>query len=148
MPLHTQIIRDGKPLSLRWGDFHIAAMAVAASIDGPDKGLFKEEHTIDNPPPFGMPTWDVDSMADDELPCGVDRETLREWSGKDQTSYPDVPMPITTSDCIAIASYPMLGMTPLNDGPFTLVNRHRFIDCRDGEVLELLPGDVLVAGRH
>jgi hypothetical protein len=33
MPLSTQIERDGKLLSLRWGNFHIAAMALAASFD-------------------------------------------------------------------------------------------------------------------
>lgn len=33
MPLNTQIIRDGEPLSLRWGGFHVAAMVYAATID-------------------------------------------------------------------------------------------------------------------
>lgn len=33
MPLHTQIVRDGKPLELRWSGFHVASMVYAASID-------------------------------------------------------------------------------------------------------------------
>ena len=33
MPLETRIIRGGKPLSLRWGGFHIAAMVIAAAAD-------------------------------------------------------------------------------------------------------------------
>lgn len=39
MPLNTQIIRNGEPLQLRWGDFHIAAMALAASFDAHDGPL-------------------------------------------------------------------------------------------------------------
>jgi hypothetical protein len=33
MPLNTQIIRDGKPLPIKWGHFHVAAMVVAAAAD-------------------------------------------------------------------------------------------------------------------
>jgi len=33
MPLNTQIDRDGKPLEIRWGGFHVAAMVLAASMD-------------------------------------------------------------------------------------------------------------------
>jgi hypothetical protein len=33
MPLETQIIRDGSPLQLSWGGFHVAAMVIAAAID-------------------------------------------------------------------------------------------------------------------
>jgi hypothetical protein len=33
MPLDTSIVRDGKPLKLRWGGFHVAAMVYAVSID-------------------------------------------------------------------------------------------------------------------
>lgn len=33
MPLHTTILRDGKPLKLKWGGFHVAAMVIAASAD-------------------------------------------------------------------------------------------------------------------
>lgn len=33
MPLNTQITRGGKPLKLRWSDFHVAAMIQAVSYD-------------------------------------------------------------------------------------------------------------------
>ena|ERR1022692_562469 len=33
MPLSTQIIRNGEPLKIHWGNFHVAAMALAAIID-------------------------------------------------------------------------------------------------------------------
>jgi hypothetical protein len=33
MPLNTQIMRNGELVPLRWGDFHVAAMALAASFD-------------------------------------------------------------------------------------------------------------------
>lgn len=135
MPLNVQVIRNGEPVSIRWGEFHVAAMAVASSIDGPDKGMFKENHTISNPPPFGMP---------EKLPDTADQS----WAGKDQTSYPEVPMPITREDAFQIASYPMLAMTEVGKkGSHVLINRHRFVDCTDGEVFELLPGDELRMSR-
>lgn len=33
MPLNTQIRRNGEPLSLAWGGFHVAAMVYAVVID-------------------------------------------------------------------------------------------------------------------
>lgn len=33
MPLNTQILRNGKALSIRWGGFHVAAMALASAFD-------------------------------------------------------------------------------------------------------------------
>lgn len=33
MPLNTEILRDGKPLPIRWGQFHVAAMVLAATFD-------------------------------------------------------------------------------------------------------------------
>jgi hypothetical protein len=33
MPLNTQVIRDGESVKVRWGDFHVAAMALAAAFD-------------------------------------------------------------------------------------------------------------------
>lgn len=48
MPLETQIIRDGKPLQLRWGDFHVAAMAIACSYDS-GTGIF-EDNSYPAPP--------------------------------------------------------------------------------------------------
>jgi hypothetical protein len=39
MPLTTQIIRNGEPLKVRWGDFHIAAMALAAGFESKEGPL-------------------------------------------------------------------------------------------------------------
>lgn len=33
MPLHTQVVRDGEPLQLQWGIFHVTAMVVAVAMD-------------------------------------------------------------------------------------------------------------------
>lgn len=117
MPLITRIIRNGEPLSLRWGDFHVAAMALAACFDS---GSWPE---LDSP-----------SKIYDAEPGTFD-------------CYPDAAFPITRAIAFHLCSYPVLGRTALNDGPYTLTKRHRFIDEEDGEVLELLPGDVLLAVR-
>ena len=53
MPLNTAIYRDGKPLTLRWGGFHLAAMVCAVSWDS-GKGPF-----VDNSEP-AMVTHEVD----------------------------------------------------------------------------------------
>jgi hypothetical protein len=41
MPLNTEIIRDGKPLTLEWGGFHVVAMVCAAAWDS-GKGPFED----------------------------------------------------------------------------------------------------------
>lgn len=33
MPLNTMIIRNGEPLKLHWGNFHVAAMVLAVTFD-------------------------------------------------------------------------------------------------------------------
>lgn len=33
MPLNTQILRDGKPLTVKWGGFHVASMVLASWFD-------------------------------------------------------------------------------------------------------------------
>lgn len=33
MPLSTQIVRNGKILKVRWGQFHVAAMAIASIME-------------------------------------------------------------------------------------------------------------------
>jgi len=33
MPLATQVVRDGAPLRIRWGGFHVAAIALAALVE-------------------------------------------------------------------------------------------------------------------
>lgn len=117
MPLITQITRDGEPLTLTWGDFHVAAMVIAAALDS-GKGPWAE-NTI-----HGIAS---------------------QW--EDKLTYPADPLPISFKDAWSICSYPVIAATPLNDGPYTLTKPHRFIDQRDGEVLDLLPGDILSAYR-
>jgi hypothetical protein len=116
MPLTTQIVRNGEPLKVRWGDFHVAAMALAACFD-------LQQEFIGNPN-------DVYEKDQPELVC-----------------YPDAPFPITNALAFYLTSYPMLAKTPLNSGSYILTRKHKFRDLTDGEVLELLPGDELVAYR-
>lgn len=113
MPLNTHIIRNGKPLKLHWGDFHIAAMALAASFDSKEG-------------PLGDPT----KIYQDELHV-----------------HPYMPFPVTRGIAFILSDYGALGKTPLNEGYYTLKYGHSFIDLADGEVLDLLPGDELVANR-
>jgi hypothetical protein len=138
MPLHTSITRDGETLSLRWSDFHVAAMAVAAACDDPSHPEAKLFQTSADRPDFAWPA--------DQAEAGTNCPA--EWLGKDQSSYPEVPCPITGRDAFTIASYPYLAMTPLNSGPYTLKREHKFVDTTDGEILHFLPGDVLSAARH
>lgn len=53
MPLGTQIIREGKPLSVRWGEFHVAAMTYAAAIDSKEGELYKAMLAHDEVPEPG-----------------------------------------------------------------------------------------------
>jgi hypothetical protein len=41
LPLHTSITRDGELLQLAWGDFHVAVMAIASSVDA-ERGLYED----------------------------------------------------------------------------------------------------------
>jgi hypothetical protein len=116
MPLETQIVRNGEALSLHWGDFHIAAMALAAGFDAEMEPLSHPTKIYDLPP--------------ERFAC-----------------YPDAAFPITGSLAFTLSSYPMLAKTPLNEGRYVLKSRHKFLDRADGEVLELLPGDLLIAQR-
>ena len=118
MPLNTSITRNGELLRLHWGDFYIAAMALAASFD---------DDTCENG--FNSPS------------------KVYETDPRTFECYPDAPFPIQGDVAFMMASYPMIGRTPLNEGSYTLTKRHKFIDTVDGEVLELLPGDVLNAWR-
>jgi hypothetical protein len=111
MPLNTQIRRDGKPLSVRWGGFHVACMVLAAAWDS-GEGKLAEQVSVPE---------DID--------------------------YPNEPCRIGQGDVWDLMSYPVIALTPLNSGPYTLKGTHRFEDAADGEVLELLPGDVLSAWR-
>jgi hypothetical protein len=42
MPLNTQIVRNGKPLEICWGGFHVAAMVLAVTMDS-GEGPFAPE---------------------------------------------------------------------------------------------------------
>ena len=118
MPLNTRIERDGELLSLKWGDFHVAAMALASLFDS-------DEHDSAIQGPEDL--YDTDELRFD---C-----------------YPDAPCPITRRMAFMLCDYGALGRTPLNYGEYTLRRKHKFMDLADGEVLELLPGDKLAAVR-
>lgn len=117
MPLNTQIIRDGEPMKIRWGNFHIAAMALAASFDSGTGPVSSPDKVYEAPP--------------GEFDC-----------------YPDAPFPISRQVSFMLAEYGALGKTPLNEGSYTLTKRHKFMDMMDGEILALLPGDILRAWRN
>lgn len=117
MPLNTQIIRDGEPLKMPNGWGHFHIAAMALA-----------------------------SGLDDET-CGLfsDRETaLAEYRAAiDRQGFCGISPAMT----FQLADYCALGMTPLNDGSYTLKQEWRFADSADGETLVLLPGDELKAWR-
>jgi hypothetical protein len=117
MPLNTQIIRNGEALKLRWGNFHIAAMALASMFDADYEGVIQGPEDV----------YQVD---------------LRMFE-----CYPDAAFPVTRQMAFVLTDYGALGKTPLNYGRYTLKGKHKFLDENDGEVLELLPGDMLHAYR-
>lgn len=53
MPLHTQIVRDGQPLALRWGWWHVNCMDTAAEAEGGNLSrenvTLTREHTFTDP---------------------------------------------------------------------------------------------------
>ena len=118
MPLITEIRRGGEQLQLRWGDFHIACMALASSFEAGGNSIAAPEKVYEGMDP---------RMFD----C-----------------YPDAAFPVTRKLAFILTDYGALGHTPLNYGEFTLTRKHRFMNVIDGEVLTLLPGDVLRAVRH
>lgn len=52
MPLITRVFRDGQPLQLRWGGFHVAAMILASAMDS-GRGAF-----TDTRPEAIVPGWE------------------------------------------------------------------------------------------
>jgi len=117
MPLETRIVRDGAPLTMPWGSFHVAAMIVAASIDS-GQGPF-----------------------DDNTVTGVlkpDHEPI---------DYPDQPIPLGPGDAFRLCDYAVIARTPLSYDGYVLKAKHHFVDTSDEEDLVLLPGDKLVAYR-
>ena len=131
MPLYTTITRDGEDLALRWGHFHIVAMTLAAAFDS-GEGPFKGEQK----PDFSYP-------AEAEF----ENKDFAYLAEKTDADYPDVPCPISPANHANLVGYHVLAMTPLNRGSYTLENEHKFLDTTDGEILHLLPGDVLSASR-
>jgi hypothetical protein len=124
MPLNTEIIRSGETLKLRWGHFHIAAMALAASFDDPEcKNSINAPWKVYEGDPVGDPAF---------------------WE-----CYPDMPFPISSQVRFWLTDYSALAKTPLNFGAYTLKAKQSFIDVADAdhEVLRLLPGDELHAVR-
>jgi len=61
--------------------------------------------------------------------------------------YPQEPQGISPKNSFELAAYHVIGATPLNDGDYTLKSEHKFIDIMDGEILHLLPGDILSMSR-
>jgi hypothetical protein len=61
--------------------------------------------------------------------------------------HPYMPFPITGGIAFLVSTYQALAQTPLSGGSYVLKHTHSFIDLVDGEVLELLPGDELIAYR-
>lgn len=104
MPLNTAIIRDGEPLKLKWGGFHVASMVYACVIDS-GKGPFVDNES-------------VQKQAID----------LMERQGH---------IAISPKDAFDLASYPVIGQTPMNAADYTMVNHDlKFLDITDGEELE------------
>jgi len=54
---------------------------------------------------------------------------------------------IKPSDVFNLMNYMVIAQTPLNHGGYTLKQPWSFKDTADGELLELLPGDELIAWR-
>jgi hypothetical protein len=87
MPLSTSITRNGELLSLRWGNFHIAALALASMFDS---------ETHDGPVQGPEDVYETDEIR---FEC-----------------YPDAPFPVTRKIAFVLADYGALGRTPLNYG--------------------------------
>lgn len=126
MPLETQIIRNNKPLPVKWSEFHVAAMVCAAAWDS------------------GQGPWEINEPAF-EYSSG-------QYKGKSGFDYPEVPAPLSMMNCFQITMYPAIGATPLSREGYVLKNPHKFLDCSGlavagEEIFELLPGDKLVAYR-
>lgn len=121
MPLNTTIKRNGKTRKVRWGHFHIAAMALAAAIDGGDvKGDEGQMHRL---------------LRDGE-------PTLFEPNEEG-----DLVIALAPGDVWNLVGYHILAATPLNSGPYTMKGEITFIDVTDDEHFVLKAGDVLSASR-
>lgn len=65
-------------------------------------------------------------------------------TGTDDTTQPIV---IDWRTAFMLTTYPIIAMTPLNDGPYTLKAEYTFLDRVNSEIFVLMPGDVLEAYR-
>lgn len=118
MPLHTSITREGELLPLPWSAFHITAMVLASMWETGSPEAASAPEKIYQDIPAG--TFDC---------------------------YPDAPFPVAPSITWFLADYGALAKTPIDSQGYTLTERHQFRSTATGEVLELLPGDVLRAWR-
>jgi len=68
MPLYTEIRRNGRARKIRWGNFHVAAMALAAAIDSKEGELYRllaeKEPTILEADPIELGPGDVFDLVD------------------------------------------------------------------------------------
>jgi hypothetical protein len=121
MPLNITMKRDGKDIETPQGlgHFHIAAMVFAAAIDS-GVGPFPDNSLKG-----------ILERADDDV----------------DDLGPDTRVGLSPAVVFTAAMYGPIGATPLNDGPYTLKEAHKFVDTTDGEELDLEPGDVLHAWR-
>lgn len=128
MPLETGISRNGELLQLRWGYFHLAAMCIAEWLDD-------GKYTIET-------LFPLEEQKDDE----VRAELVKLYA-----EYPERPIIVGRSliNTITYAGYygPMSTCKWGNHGSYTLKGKHHFKDATDGEILTLLPGDILFGGR-
>jgi hypothetical protein len=97
MPLNTQIKRGGKVLRLKWGNFHVAAMVIAASADsgvGPyeDMKSFVEEakSLMEKQGTIGISPYSVFQLTDYAMigatPLNAEPYVLKErWKFTDTT---------------------------------------------------------------
>lgn len=140
MPLNVQILRDGKHVP-RSGDFWIVGcMLIAASIDS-GKGPF-EENTF-----MGIEGRERPTQWHDPNYCSglnQDKEDQFLCTGCAKA----FPIVIGRAFMCRDIHYGTLGMTPLNDGNYTVKNGpYMFVDQMDGQVFTIETGDVLVAFR-
>lgn len=74
--------------------------------------------------------------------------TVEELFGEDTDYGPGKEIPLSPVSVWALAtSYPAIGATPMGHDGYVLTKAWTFRDVTDGEVLELLPGDRLIAYR-
>lgn len=129
MPLNTQIIRDGEPMSVRWGNFHVAAMAIASALDGhaDDKAL-------------------ADAFEKDITEMRSGARNVNDYPESLLGPDADLGIPVPASWCFQLSDYGALGACGLDKAP-VLTKRYTFWDPSDDEIFTLLPGDKLVAYR-